>query len=123
MKLRKIVAGVFAIAGLWWAMGLILTMLVPPIGIMINLYFLPGWLIYVGWWRILYSQPVKFSPRIFWLLSALLHLAYYGLSHTDIGLTSMDADLSRNWWLVVAGISCICIVPKNVAEQVEASDS
>ena len=110
---HKACAGILALGGVFWGMLLISSLILPPLGIMYNAIFTPGWIIFFGWCYILVGRSINMNTRLFWVLSALVNTIYLIL-HYGSWLTRPSSDkivMSMEvWWIITILVSLFCSV-------------
>ncbi len=129
-------AGIFSIGGTFWAIVVGLAMLVSltslKTAIVTTLYFLPGWVVYFGWMTIAKgSRPEPLSDRIFWLISGIVSLAYFGYEFQPwrwLNESPRSLNIVAYWWLFTGFLSLICFLlnkearNRNAGNQCSAPD-
>ncbi len=107
---ERLLAGILAVGGAYWACLLLLWLFVPPAGLVINAIYVPGWIVYAGW---CYVALNRFSPgpRVFvWVGSIVVNGAYLLI---DLGFFDGQAtpptalDLKGAWWITTIVISVL----------------
>jgi hypothetical protein len=74
-KAQRVIAGTLFLSGSVWAVLLILSLFVL-VGIVFNVIFVFGWLIYGGWFYVMIGKPMSVSLRFFWMASIVIHAGY-----------------------------------------------
>ena len=110
----RVVASLLALVGLYWAMMLILTLFVPPVGIIFNLLYLPGWLCFIGWCQILGAHQMLVSRMTFWLFSGTAHIYLALITPVNGHLGPSGESVTTgfitgaNWCILVSIVSYVC---------------
>ena len=114
--INRIIASALAFGGSIWALVLLYLTLqflkeAPSIidAMFFNLLFLPGWVIYSGWWiRSFNTEKKEKGWTIFWIGSAIVHLAYFLISS---GFDSQYSPYIRGWWILALFLSLLALRP------------
>jgi hypothetical protein len=107
--LQRVIAAALFLLGSVWAVILLLSLFLI-IGVIPNVIFIFGWLIYGGWFFVLLGKPMSVSLRFFWMASIVVH-AVYGFFFTSVinpgnepweGLISTLLESGLAWWIPAA---------------------
>jgi hypothetical protein len=94
---------------------LILTLFVPPVGIVFNLLYLPGWISFIGWCQIIGAHQMRVRLRTFWLFSGISHIYLAFITHTNDHFQPIGEGIvtAVHWCLFVSLISFVCACLEN----------
>ena len=111
----RVIASILAVVGLYWSMMLILTLFVPPVGIVFNLLYLPGWISFIGWCQIIGAHQMRVRLRTFWLFSGISHIYLAFITHTNDYFQPIGEGIitAVHWCLFVSLISFVCACLEN----------
>ncbi len=106
----RIIASLLALVGIYWCMMLILTLFVPPIGIVFNLLYLPGWLSFIGWCQVVGAHQMRVKRQTFWLFSGFSHIYLALITHANDHFQPLGEGwlTAVHWCLFVSMISFVC---------------
>lgn len=102
---QRVIAGLLFAMGSIWAVLLVISLFLI-VGIVINLVFVFGWLIYGGWFYVMTGRAMSVSLRFFWMASIVVHGVYGWLfsrseasqdQWNDVVKGTLETGLA--WWI------------------------
>lgn len=106
---QRVIAGFLFALGTIWVFLLIVSLFVL-VGILFNVVFMFGWLIYAGWFHVMTGKAMSVSLRFFWMASIVVHGAYGCLFASSEMTRSSSNSLLDNlletglaWWIPLGG--------------------
>lgn len=100
---QRWIAGILFALGSCWAVILVISLFLI-VGIVPNMIFIFGWLIYGGWFFVMIGKRMSISLRFFWMASIVVH-ASYGFIFTGIAVSESSGKYLENgwaWWIPMA---------------------
>lgn len=106
----RVVASVLVLVGFFWGTLLFLTLFVPPVGVIFNLLYLPGWMSFIGWIQISEAHPMRVRRRTFWVFSGISHIYLAMITHMNDFFRPLGEGVftAVNWCLGVSVLSFVC---------------
>jgi hypothetical protein len=125
--IQRWIAALLFVIGTIWAVLLICSLFVL-VGVLFNVVFMFGWLIYAGWFHVMTAKPMSVSLRFFWMASIAVHGAYgwifarWGEGNSSSSLFWEDLiETGLAWWIPlwgsVAALACELWVDWQVAKK------
>lgn len=104
---RWIAGGLFVVGSIW-AVSLVLSLFIL-VGIVANVIFIFGWLIYGGWFHVMLGKRMSVSLSFFWLASAVVHLVYATIFWTFSGEVMLQWSVfdPQTTWVVAVALSVV----------------
>jgi hypothetical protein len=122
----QIIAGLLFCGGSLFALLLLpitIAMLFDPDGWRLLVYFIPGWLVYFGWFWRAWHTPSLLFVTILWLISfAQNSLPWFAILHEEHwhfpalhgfqthGAIPGIGFMSFGWWLVASFLSVVALI-------------
>lgn len=108
-RIERSLAVVLAIGGSFFAILLLISILFPPHGFLINLVFVPGWMIYAGWCKIALDRLLGIRHPSFWICSVVVHVVYFTINWFYPS-RPLFSDVVSWWFVAVVCLSMVCFV-------------
>lgn len=113
---HRIIAGFLAIGGTALGALMVITFLLPKAGLILNLVYLPGWLVFAAWNYLAFGNTATINIRRFWIFSACVNTVYLLIHFSPIEIAP-DFLYFECWWVISITLSLIAAAipcpPKN----------